>query len=469
MTKLRIFIVEDEAIVAHDLAETLRTLGYTVTGLAKTGEAALKKIPAAGSDLVFMDIHLAGELDGIATVGELHKTSDIPVIYLTAYADRELLDRAKLTGPYGYLIKPYDERELQTVIEMAWFKYSTDKRLRESEEKFRALTENTPDILFSTDMTGNITYISPQVNKYGFLENEIVGTTLRRFIHPADIDHVEMTLSKELEKGAQFVSEFRIVDKWDNICWFEERSFLRLDISGKPVGMYGILRDVTERRQAKDAMDIANRKLNLMNQITRHDILNTITGLLGCVDMAKATRSIEEKDQLLTDIKTLTRLIQNQISFTREYQEVGVHQPQWQNVNAIIGKLAGDFSRAGISIIYEFGSTDIFADPLLEKVFYNLIENAVRHGERLTKITITEHVREGDLLLVVEDDGVGVVAGQKREIFKRGVGKNTGLGLFLTAEILDITGITISENGIPGKGARFEIRVPAGTWRSACA
>jgi PAS domain S-box-containing protein len=337
--------------------------------------------------------------------------------------------------------------------------------LSESEEKYRALTENTPDILFSTDMAGEITYVSPQVNKYGFLEEEVVGKSLRVFIHPADVERVESNLSRELKEGAQFVSRFRILDKWGTVFWFEEKSSLRLDLSGKPVGIYGIMRDVTERKRVEDAIELANKKLNLMNQITRHDILNTITGLLGCVDMAKASHSLTERDGLLNDIRDLTRIIQRHIAFTKEYQEVGVHMPQWQNANDLVVKILQNFEKTSIRFSADFTRTEIYADPLLEKVFYNLVDNAIRYGETITTITIYMVVSEKELSLVFEDDGVGVEPLQKREIFKRGVGKNTGLGLFLTAEILSITGISIEENGTFGKGARFEIHIPNGTWR----
>jgi PAS domain S-box-containing protein len=141
MEKPVIFIVEDEAIVADDIRETLIGLGYTVAGTAKSGEVALKKVAETKPNLILMDIHLAGEMDGILTAGEIHKVSDIPVIYLTAYADKALLDRAKLTGPYGFIIKPYDEREIQSVIEMTIYKYSTDKKLKESEERLRRLND----------------------------------------------------------------------------------------------------------------------------------------------------------------------------------------------------------------------------------------------------------------------------------------------------------------------------------------
>jgi len=141
MTEIRIFIVEDEAIVADDLKETLISLGYRVAGTAKTGESAVRTIAETDPDLVLMDIHLAGTMDGVQTAGEIHKTSDIPVIYLTAYADKTLLDRAKLTAPYGYVIKPYDERELRSVIEMAWYKFGLDRKLRDSEERLQKLND----------------------------------------------------------------------------------------------------------------------------------------------------------------------------------------------------------------------------------------------------------------------------------------------------------------------------------------
>lgn len=130
MTGPAIFIVEDEAIVANDIRETLISLGYTAAGIAKSGELALEKIRDVRPALVLMDIHLAGEMDGIDTAAKVHALYDIPVIYLTAYADKILLDRAKITEPYGYIVKPYDERELHSAIEMALYKHRVEREIR---------------------------------------------------------------------------------------------------------------------------------------------------------------------------------------------------------------------------------------------------------------------------------------------------------------------------------------------------
>ena len=135
-----IFIVEDEAIVANDIKETLKSLGYTVPGIAKSGELALEKVKEAKPDLVLMDIHLAGQLDGVETAGKIHVLYNIPVIYLTAYADKALLERAKVTEPYGYVIKPYDERELHSVIEMALYKHRIEREIKKRDEVLFAVS-----------------------------------------------------------------------------------------------------------------------------------------------------------------------------------------------------------------------------------------------------------------------------------------------------------------------------------------
>jgi PAS domain S-box-containing protein len=137
--ELSILIVEDEVIVAHDLKETLQDLGYSVAGTEKTGERALEKIQTNPPGLVLMDIHLAGKLDGVETAAEIRRLYGIPVIYLTAYADTQLLERAKITEPYGYIVKPYQERELESVIEMTRFRSCMDKKLKESEDLLKKL------------------------------------------------------------------------------------------------------------------------------------------------------------------------------------------------------------------------------------------------------------------------------------------------------------------------------------------
>lgn len=337
--------------------------------------------------------------------------------------------------------------------------------LRESEEKYRALTENNPDVLYSSHLDGTLTYVSPQVNRYGYLEQDLLGVSIFSLVHPDERPRIAADHAREIHANARSEAMFRILDRWGNIFWVEAKSYLQLDPYGRPIGIFGVLRDISERKRAEEAIELANKKLNLMNNITRHDILNTITGLLGCVDMAEATGSAEERRALFQDIRKLTGQIQRQIAFTKEYQEVGVHLPRWQNVLQILERVTTAFDQAGPAIEIDLLDAEIYADPLVEKVFFNLVDNARRYGGTVTTIRFYLLVSDDGLSLVCEDDGVGIPPDQKQAIFERGVGRNTGMGLFLSREILGITGISIVENGIYGHGARFEIFTPRGTYR----
>jgi signal transduction histidine kinase len=167
----------------------------------------------------------------------------------------------------------------------------------------------------------------------------------------------------------------------------------------------------------------------------------------------------------LKKIEQVTDLIQKQIRFTRDYQTIGENAPQWQDVAITIDNAVGGLDLKGIRIEKDLAGLEIFADYLLEKVFYNLVENSVRHGEKATLIRFSYRKDGDDLILLCEDDGVGIPEGAKERIFKREYYRNTGYGLFLSGEILSITGLSIRETGEPGKGARFEIVAPKGVYR----
>jgi PAS domain S-box-containing protein len=248
------------------------------------------------------------------------------------------------------------------------------------------------------------------------------------------------------------------------------------DVIAMPLGEAGIgsegglfvLRDITERKQAELALAEANRKINLLSSITRHDIRNQLMGLKAYLllseevgDDPRARADYLVKEQAIAD--TISR----QIDFTKVYEDLGVKAPAWQRVDACIRMAIAELPLRGIRVEAGPAGLEVSADPLLEKVFYNLIDNALRYGgDTLSAITVSaDTVPDGILALVFADNGAGIAAEDKALIFERGFGKNTGLGLFLSREILSITGITITEDGEPGHGARFEIRVPAGAWR----
>ena len=223
--------------------------------------------------------------------------------------------------------------------------------------------------------------------------------------------------------------------------------------------------DITENKQSQEALTQANRKLNLMNNITRHDILNQLTALIGFLEISRHDTADPALLKYIHKEEQAANAIRSQILFTRDYQDVGIHSPKWQDIAETVSLAIATLDLHKVQIDLDLHKVQVFADPLLEKVFYNLVENSLRHGEKVTKISLrTEETADG-IYLIIEDNGAGVPADAKEKIFCREYFKNTGFGLFLTREILAITGLSIAETGTPGTGARFVIHAPKGTFR----
>ncbi len=223
--------------------------------------------------------------------------------------------------------------------------------------------------------------------------------------------------------------------------------------------------DITDQKLAMEALSQANNKLNLLNNITRHDILNQLTVLIGFLELSRGETTDPLQITYITKEEQAAEAIRKQILFTRDYQNIGVHSPGWYNIGETVSLAIATIDLAGIRVSITLPKVEIYADPLLEKVFYNLVENSIRHGEGVTEIAIRSAETPEGLILAIEDNGTGVPDNEKERIFRREYYKNTGFGLFLGREILAITGLTIRETGIPGKSARFEIFAPRGTYR----
>ena len=161
MAAAKVLVVEDEGIEALDIQQRLIRLGYCVPVIALSGEEALQKVEETGPDLVLMDIMLHGALDGVEAAAVIQARFDIPVIYLTAYADEDTLQRAKTTVPYGYIVKPFQERELQITIEMALYKHKMERKLKESEKWFSTTLRSIGDAVITTDRNGNVSFLNP--------------------------------------------------------------------------------------------------------------------------------------------------------------------------------------------------------------------------------------------------------------------------------------------------------------------
>ena len=213
-------------------------------------------------------------------------------------------------------------------------------------------------------------------------------------------------------------------------------------------------------------MHITNQKLNLLNSITLHDINNQIVILSGFASILEESEISLRVKEYAKKILLASEKIISMIQFSREYHKIGISSPEWLNVKELVNQAFSEVSPGSVTLENNIRhNAEIFSDPLISKVFFNIIENSVRHGGSINKITCSSFETEKGITFTIEDDGTGIPGDMKEKIFEREYGKNTGLGLFITREILGITGITIYETGQSGLGARFELHVPKQSYR----
>jgi signal transduction histidine kinase len=221
----------------------------------------------------------------------------------------------------------------------------------------------------------------------------------------------------------------------------------------------------SENARLREEIAFLQKKLQLVGSVTRHDVLNQLTAVLGYNELMAMmvedpkVRSFLEKERQAID------KIRRQFQFAKDYQNLATEPPRWQHLNNTVSRVREEFDVTVIRITCECGDAAVFADPLLGRALSNLFDNTFRYGSGATEIRITLRREGPGAVMTVEDNGAGIPAGEKVKIFERGYGKGTGWGLFLVREILAVTGMTIEENGEPQKGARFEIRIPEGMFR----
>lgn len=220
-------------------------------------------------------------------------------------------------------------------------------------------------------------------------------------------------------------------------------------------------RDVTTEKRAEEKLRLTNKKLRLLSGITRHDVRNQMMAIEGYIELIRLRKPETRIAEYLEKIALCLGHISKSFDFMREYEEIGTKGSIWQEISTSIEPLL----ESGIPITNTCQKVSIIADPLLTKVFSNLLDNTIRHGGEATEITISCEERAGSLRIFWQDNGTGIPTNMKERIFEYKCGKNSGYGLYLIREILATTGITIHEEGVPGEGARFVLSVPPEGWK----
>lgn len=352
-------------------------------------------------------------------------------------------------------------RELQTTYE----------ELRNATNHFEAIYEGSPDLIYVHAADGHIIdvnenvlttfdltrkealVVDPSVTSGKGYTPEMAGNYMRSAL---ETGQVEFDWVCRRKTGEEFPVDIRL----RRIEVINERG-------ERESRILALVRDITERRMAEGALEQARKKLGLLNTVIFQDIQSTIFALSAYLQLANSAIADEKSRAYVEKEAFLIHKIVSSLNFARNYQDMGINPPRWQGVNQVFLYAISHLDSLKVSRNLQVSNLEIYADPLLEKVFFNLVENIFLHGQHASAISLEYAVTEEGLLLILKDNGIGIPPDEKQKIFERGYGKNTGLGLFLVREILSITGITIRETGELGKGARFEMVVPKGAYRFA--
>ena len=393
--------------------------------------------------------------------------------YLYPYSPdwRSNIITALFTGGLAVIIayfplQSYYDENIQTLSEMEK-RILTEQELREREERLRRMFDESPIGVAVVSLENHFLQVNDALCRItGYTTEELLETRPADIIHPDDVAR-ELKLEEHLKSGAieQFETDARYIRKDGGTVWVHVSVHLLRDPGGKPRYYLPMIVDINDRKMTEDALKKTNAKLNILSAVTRHDIKNNLTGLIGFMHLLD--EQVPDDPILHGYLKKQSECadaILRQIEFARYYENLGVESAGWYDLHSVIDDAARQLPMSGIAL--DPGkNASIYADPLIEKAFYNLMENSIRHGVHVTSLSFDFSESDGMLLLTYTDNGIGIPRDEKERIFERGFGNHTGLGLFLIREILSITGITIVENGTPGDGARFVISVPKGRYR----
>ncbi len=342
-----------------------------------------------------------------------------------------------------------------------------EKALWKTKEEYRTIFDAVPAIIWHVDAKGRVIHGNKAASDLlGLPLDDLIGKTVWDLFPKEEADaffadNCEVISSREPK--LDIIEQYTGADgqkRWANTDKIPDYAS-----NGEVPGVIILVHDITDSKKANDALYQVNLKLNILSSITRHDVQNQLNILTGYLTLLEEDSGIAGKSKYFEPVKGSAQTISDLIAFTKIYEDIGVKSPQWQNVHDVVCNAINSVNLQQVSFSLDIDDIRIYADPLLERVFFNLIENSKKHGGNVTSIRFS-HDKSGETLtLLYEDDGSGFDRRTKQHLFERGYGKNTGYGLFLAREILSITGITINETSEPGKGARFEIMVPKGEWR----
>ncbi len=392
-------------------------------------------------------------------------SASAPASYEFHYVDRE--GNMRLIQATVSMI-PGTTRSIGSFVDVTELK-KAERALLESGRFLGSVFGSIQDGISILDRDMNIIQVNSAMEKWYSHKMPLVGKKCYDAYHGRK-KHCEVCPTIRTIKTQQAAHEVvpRIGPMGETVGWLDLYSFPLLDSeTGELKGVIEYVRDATDRKRYEDALKRANEKLQLLGSVTRHDALNQLSVLAGWLEIARGAPGNDTVMEYLDKMKGAVDSIRNQLEFTADYEKMGLNEPAWVDAEDAFRRGVSGLGFEGVTVICKLGGLEVFADPMLDKVFHNLLDNSLRHGEKVSEIKVHFKESKSGLSIIYEDNGIGIPDKEKKLIFHPGRGKHTGYGLFMVNSILGITGLSAEETGTPGEGARFEVHVPPGKYKVA--
>lgn len=503
-TKADIYIVEDERIVAKNIEIDLKSIGYNVVGHAVSGEKALTEIMTLVPDLILMDVNLKGQMTGLEVAEEVKKKLNIPVVFLSAYADENTLSRAKQSGAFGFLVKPFQAIDLKTAIEVAFAKFDDMNQvkkekdrsvlaLKESERRYKQIVDNVSDLIYRTNHKGKFTFVNPTISKLTeYSDEEIIGMNYDELIRE---DYHDRTVEfyQNVFKNNQTYSyyEFPVITKSGKEIWIGQN--VQLLHSGKYItGFQAMARDITERVRFQEELIKSKEKAESADKVKSqflanmsHEIRTPLNGIIGISKLlAKTDLDQKQKEYLQAIIYSsdqLMGIINNILDLSKiEVGKMTLDEREFDFENLISAVMGLFESKATEKDIKIFSVVDdnvplrLIGDSVkLNQILINLVGNAIKFTQQgEVKLSVGMIKDEGDncsIKFSISDTGIGIEKAKLEKIFSafsQAEGETTrkyggsGLGLTIVKKLILLQKGEISVDSKLGEGTTFTVILP---------